>query len=268
MKEIPSIIQPEIQLVFGSVPNTGLSSPYVMHVYDAAKTSMKGLSVPSSLKIMPSANCVWIIAYNDSRHSHFACIGSQREITYVDIAGYKNYFIAVFADNAVLFNKGASDSLTPAHIAGRVIEFTPEDGCPEQLFIKDLLSAGSLSDKCSAFKKYLSSSKRAYAFSKAVDDMRSLIVNDEADTVEDISRLTGYSSRHITRLFTSSYGFGPKDYCKYIRFQKVLGELFSNPDRPNSDFIQNIGYSDQAHFQREFKSFVGETPKQFIKRMG
>ena len=101
-----------------------------------------------------------------------------------------------------------------------------------------------------------------------MSDMRSIILKSDGDcTVNTLSEITGYSCRHINRLFNASYGFGPKDLCKRLRFQRALKEIFADCNRQNSKFIQNIGYSDQAHFQREFKSFMGETPKQFIRKI-
>lgn len=92
-----------------------------------------------------------------------------------------------------------------------------------------------------------------------------MIIHSKGDiSVSLLAEQTGFSCRHINRIFTSYYGFGPKDYCRYVRFQYALDEIFKNPFRQNSEFIQNSSYSDQAHFQREFKQFTGITPKQFI----
>ena len=41
--------------------------------------------------------------------------------------------------------------------------------------------------------------------------------------------------------------------------------------RPESDLVwlaQTLGYSDQAHFSKEFKSFCGMTPSQFLRSRG
>ena len=40
-----------------------------------------------------------------------------------------------------------------------------------------------------------------------------------------------------------------------------------DPYKENSDYIANAGYSDQAHFQREFKAYTGITPRTFIKEL-
>ena len=268
MKSNISTIQPYIHITFRDVPEKELTTPCRMHIYDACSKNLHGMSVPDSLSVIPSAGCVWIIAYNSPAQSRFICIGSQSEKTDVDISGYDNYFIAVFDDDAVYFNKGASDTLTPAAIADRIIDFKPDKTCPEYDFLTEIADIDNFDDKCKAFNEYLSSSKRRYISGKEVANMRSVILNADGDcSVNTLSEITGYSCRHINRLFNASYGFGPKDLCKRLRFQHALNEIFTDCNRQNSEFIQNIGYSDQAHFQREFKSFMGETPKQFIHRI-
>lgn len=268
MKQNISTIQPYIDITFKGIPERELTSPCSMHIYDACAKNLNDVSVPDTLSVIPSAGCVWIIAYNSPAQSRFICIGSQSEKMGVDISGYDNYFIAVFDDDAVYFNKGAADTLTPAAIADRIIDFKPDETCPEYDFLTRIADINNFDDKCKAFKEYLSSSKRRYVFSKDMSDMRSIILKADGDcTVNTLSEITGYSCRHINRLFNASYGFGPKDLCKRLRFQHALKEIFTDCNRQNSEFIQNIDYSDQAHFQREFKSFMGETPKQFIRKI-
>ncbi len=83
-------------------------------------------------------------------------------------------------------------------------------------------------------------------------------------TVEELASQLGYTTRHINKLFTDSIGLGPKNFGQFIRLQNALYEMISDPYRNNSEFIENLSYSDQAHFQREFKRYTGMTPKKFI----
>lgn len=83
--------------------------------------------------------------------------------------------------------------------------------------------------------------------------------------VEELAEELNYSTRHINRLFIEALGYGPKSFCRFVRVQCTLSEIRKKPGRNNSAFIQKTSYSDQAHFQREFKSFTGLTPKQYIR---
>lgn len=85
-------------------------------------------------------------------------------------------------------------------------------------------------------------------------------------TVEAIATEFGYTMRHMERLFLKTFCYGPKRFCRYIRLRNVISNMMQFPDRNISYYMENLGYSDQAHFQREFKAFIGMTPKQFMKR--
>jgi AraC-like DNA-binding protein len=198
--------------------------------------------------------------------ARFICIGSQSEKIAVDIWDFRNYFIAVFEDSHVYFRK--NEKLAPADIADKVNEFKYDASSPEGKFIKELSECDDLSELVDVFMDFLSMNYHPYAFGSDLSNIRTLICGAGGDcTVNELADETGYSVRHINRLFNENYGFGPKDFCRRLRFQHALREIFSNPNRQISEFIQNIGYSDQAHFQREFKAFMGETPRQFAKKV-
>jgi AraC-like DNA-binding protein len=261
-----NIIQPYLHLAFRAFPNAELSSPCGVHIYDASRQNSTDIALPQSIDIVPSASCVWIIAYNAPSDARFICIGSQSEKIAVEIGNFRNYFIAVFEDSHVYFKK--NEMLTPADIADKVDEFMPDSASPDGKFISDLLECDDTSSRADVFMDFLSMNCRPYGFGSDLANMRTLIYEADGDfTVNELADETGYSVRHINRLFNENYGFGPKDFCRRLRFQHALREIFSNPNRQISEFIQNIGYSDQAHFQREFKTFMGETPRQFARKV-
>ena len=69
---------------------------------------------------------------------------------------------------------------------------------------------------------------------------------------------TGMSARQLRRMFDYYIGTSPKTFSRVIRFQKLLSE--SGSKKPHA--VADLGYYDQAHLIKEFKSFYGATPAQ------
>lgn len=78
---------------------------------------------------------------------------------------------------------------------------------------------------------------------------------EELHSVEDMTRISGYSRRQLQRILKDETGFLPKQLLAIIRFQSVL-------DQQSGDWR----YSDQAHINRDFKTRTGSTPKKFKEK--
>ena len=79
--------------------------------------------------------------------------------------------------------------------------------------------------------------------------------------VEDAVARSGYSHRQFIRLFSQAVGLGPKLYCRVRRFQKALPLVQGTLGL--AAVAMEAGYSDQPHFNREFREFAGLTPEQY-----
>ena len=71
---------------------------------------------------------------------------------------------------------------------------------------------------------------------------------------------SGWSHRHFIRRFRESVGVTPKRYARLARFQRVLAAIERDARTPSIEIALDAGYSDQAHFHREFRAFAGMTP--------
>lgn len=71
---------------------------------------------------------------------------------------------------------------------------------------------------------------------------------------------TGYSARTLQRTFKNDTGLTPKAFSRAIRCQSAVYNISHNNALPLSDLAFDLGFSDQAHFQREFKKLVSVTP--------
>src|SRR5690606_9936401 len=75
-----------------------------------------------------------------------------------------------------------------------------------------------------------------------------------------VVRETGYSHRHFISLFTRSVGLTPKRYCRTIRFQQALHRLSGDHSVELAALALDVGYTDQAHLNREFRAFADVSP--------
>lgn len=89
---------------------------------------------------------------------------------------------------------------------------------------------------------------------------------DQFSTTADVSevvRQTGYSHRRFIQLFTRAVGLTPKLYCRVQRFQRVLELTAARQSESWVDVALRAGYSDQPHFNRQFREFAGLTPHEY-----
>jgi AraC-like DNA-binding protein len=81
--------------------------------------------------------------------------------------------------------------------------------------------------------------------------------------VRSMASRSGYSHRRFIELFGHSVGLTPKRFVRVQRFQSVLKRLAHSPGAPWTDLALDAGYSDQPHFNREFREFAGLTPEEY-----
>lgn len=79
----------------------------------------------------------------------------------------------------------------------------------------------------------------------------------------------GWSRKHLNEMFQDGIGLGPKPVARMIRFDRAV-RLAQIPGVPDwLEIAQLCGYSDQSHFNRDFRSFAGIKPVEFAaRRMG
>lgn len=77
---------------------------------------------------------------------------------------------------------------------------------------------------------------------------------------------TGISQRQLRRLFKYYIGSTPKSFSKVVRFQNILRAKPSTQSLKRNKLFYDLGYYDQAHFIKDFKSFYGVTPTKAFGR--
>lgn len=83
--------------------------------------------------------------------------------------------------------------------------------------------------------------------------------------IEKLSSETCISLRQLEREFKDKVGITPKHYLRIARLNRVQ-QLLENQQRLNlTEIAHQSGYTDQAHFIRDFRNIIGERPTTFIK---
>jgi len=92
-----------------------------------------------------------------------------------------------------------------------------------------------------------------------------ILTDREITTVDDVVDRTGMNKRTLQRLFSRYVGVSPKWVIKRYRLLEAAEQLASNQSADLSRLAVDLGYFDQAHFIKDFKSIVGKSPAEFAK---
>ncbi len=71
--------------------------------------------------------------------------------------------------------------------------------------------------------------------------------------INELANQVFVSKRQLERIFLDEIGIRPKDFTKIIRFQKILSIKQKDKGMSLTSLAYEGGYSDQAHFIRDFK---------------
>ena len=82
--------------------------------------------------------------------------------------------------------------------------------------------------------------------------------------VDALAREVGWSRRTLSQRFHEEVGLPPKRFARLRRFQSAVGLLRNGRHGSLATVAHAAGYADQAHFNHEFLTLAGCTPRQFI----
>lgn len=90
----------------------------------------------------------------------------------------------------------------------------------------------------------------------------------EITKVDDIVDQFNINKRRLQRLFNQYVGVSPKWVIKRYRLHEAAEQMANGdiPDWPN--LVIDLGYFDQAHFIKDFKTIVGRSPEEYTKKIG
>jgi AraC-like DNA-binding protein len=103
---------------------------------------------------------------------------------------------------------------------------------------------------------------RVAALVAAIEDDRTIL------RVEDLVARYALTKRSLQRLFEHYVGIGPKWVINRFRMHEAVERLKLAEPVDWAALALELGYFDQAHFNRDFKALIGSTPKRYLESGG
>ncbi len=85
--------------------------------------------------------------------------------------------------------------------------------------------------------------------------------------IEELADSCHASVRQLQRGFQRVVGASPKVYARILRFEQAQRRLMTEPETDLTGLAYKCGYSDQAHFIKEFRAFTGKSPSEYAREM-
>ena len=80
----------------------------------------------------------------------------------------------------------------------------------------------------------------------------------EGLSLDDLARAAGLSKYHLVRLFHHAVGLPPHQYLLRVRIERARKLIAAG--WPVSSVATEVGFADQSHFTRVFRSVLRTTP--------
>ena len=95
------------------------------------------------------------------------------------------------------------------------------------------------------------------------------IANDRTlNRVDELAAQVSLGERALQRLFNDYVGVAPKWVIRRSRLHDAAARLASAEEVNLTHLAAELGYSDQAHFARDFKALVGRSPSDYRRSAG
>ncbi len=92
-----------------------------------------------------------------------------------------------------------------------------------------------------------------------------IISERQVTSVQQVVNSEGIGKRSLQRLFDDYAGVGPKWVIKRYRLQEAADSLAGGKEIDLPKLALDLGYFDQAHFIKDFKTIIGVTPGEYSR---
>jgi AraC-like DNA-binding protein len=97
--------------------------------------------------------------------------------------------------------------------------------------------------------------------------LRQLQAERGARSIGALSRALACSRKTLIKRFHAQIGLTPKAVAGILRFEHAAGRLRAGDEESWTELALSCGYSDQAHFNRDFRRYSGRTPTEYRRAL-
>ncbi len=143
---------------------------------------------------------------------------------------------------------------------------------PRAAALLDAVAAAPLGERVSVLERMLVAGRAPAAADDALIERAVTLMRRTRGGIgiRVVAQALGVGERRLERAFDLAIGLSPKRFARVVRFLGAVREIGRRALRPGAPVAFASGYSDQAHFVREFKRLAGVTPTQYAaeRRVG
>tara|TARA_B100000965_G_C19551312_1_gene740161 strand:- start:618 stop:1430 length:813 start_codon:yes stop_codon:yes gene_type:complete len=172
-----------------------------------------------------------------------------KEFDYIGIRFLPSAFPSLFGINAKSLSNQSQElkSILPHLAKWLCIEIKPTDSF-ETISCK-------LNEK---FTRFLE--KQTIIYDQRFLNSLQLILKKKGNLDTEKDLMTGLSPRQLRRIFNFYIGTTAKSFSNVVRFQYILNSTPNKQSLKDNKLYFDVGFFDQAHFIKSFKTFYGVTP--------
>ncbi|MBX2969788.1 MAG: AraC family transcriptional regulator [Cyclobacteriaceae bacterium] len=134
-----------------------------------------------------------------------------------------------------------------------------------RLISEQLAAAESPLLMISVIEQFLLSKSKRLVDRSPIDAVAKYILSGPTSfSLDAIANQANLSTKQFYRNFVQRIGMTPKLFSRLTRFNHAYQYKLVNPATTWSSIAQEYGYTDYHHMEKEFKEFIGATPKEWV----
>ena len=148
-------------------------------------------------------------------------------------------------------------------VANDIVPLGDELGEPGGVLLDRLIVAPDDDARCAMLDSLLIARRpHPSHYRDAAIKVQEALMSGIIDDVGELAEALEIEPRTLHRVCRTAFGFSPVRLLRRQRFLRTLAQVRASLDRPLGQLIDEH-YYDQAHFNRDFKAYMGMTPRAY-----